>query len=174
MASELKVDVLLDGSGNQFDGSQLGNVGKVLQVVNVEDKTRTQINSHDPIQLMSCTITPSSANSKILIQLSVAVGDTDDWGLRLTRNGTTIKGTGYSASYSDPNCFVCHDQFDMGNYEIYTMAWNFMDTPATTSPVTYILYSDSFGGNTGLFNYNRDNANTGAGQSSMTLWEIGA
>ena len=147
-------------------------VGSVLQVVSVEDRTRIQINTHDPVNLMSISITPRSSSSKILINISVAIGDTDDFGLKLYRNSTAIKGTGYSSDYSDPNCFIGHDQFEMGPYEIYTQSWSFVDLPNLSSQITYTLKSDSTGGNTGLFNYNRCNAGAGAGVSTMTLMEI--
>jgi len=73
MASTIKVDEILDSQGNQFDGSQLGNVGKVLNVyttsVSGSGNISTSSTTHVGIGL-SLTVTPTTANSKFLIFFS--------------------------------------------------------------------------------------------------------
>ena len=149
-----------------------GTGGGVLQVAQTVSSSRISLNTYTDTLLLSCTITPTLSTSKIMININLAVGDTDDWGFMLKRNGTVIKNHGYSSSYSDPNCFASGDQFDMGIYEHYNLSWIFIDAPATTSSATYEIWWNPQGGNTGVLFLNRDSGGSGQGQSMLTLTEL--
>lgn len=138
MASTIKVDEILDSQGNQFDGSQLGNVGKVLQVKSFHDSSVASqyINStsYQPTSL-EISITPSSVNSKILILMGAGVGFDDTDGAQIfaglfRNNSVEINSMSIGRDY-------------------VSSAWNtsfhmsYLDNPQTTSSITYTLYGKS-------------------------------
>ena len=127
--------------------------GAVLQVVNTTSNTShsgsgsgTVLNLTD----LTTTITPSSVSSKILVMPMLAqfmVGNTAGWKLVVTRNGTQI--------YNPGSAYEVYQQASSGtmgdNYG--RSSWAFMDSPNTTSSVTYtfslVLYSNQAGINYG-------------------------
>lgn len=97
MASTIKVDQIQDSNGNQFDGSQLGNVGKVLQVKHVVcSPTRYTISSHELVAIpeLSISFTPISPTSTLLIRASVHSSETHAASFGFQKNGTNIGGAG--------------------------------------------------------------------------------
>ena len=108
--------------------------GAVLQVVSTTktDSFSTSSGSFIDITGFSLSITPTSATSKILIQVVVSVGIAAGNGLfNLVRGSTNIAqstgGTGNQTMIANQG----------GTYSMQTLPIIFLDSPATTSATTY-------------------------------------
>lgn len=136
--------------------------GTIKQVVSATQGsvTSTSSSSYVDISGMSVTITPSSASNKIWIIVSMggaASGGITD--VPVLRNGSTIGNVP----------FTFYDNGD-GN-TIHGASYNYLDSPATTSAVTYKLQWRNQGGTTTYLNANR----SGGGNtrtSSITVMEV--
>ena len=180
--SKLEVDAIEPQSGTTLtlgasgdtitipSGATLSNsgtatgFGKVLQVVQNRLTTLLSTTSGTFVEAtgFNVSITPSSASSKILVMVSTCVQNTGaDVGtyVTLARNSTVLEANG----------LMFHKQASGESYFFAsTAAFNYLDTPSTTSAITYkvYIYSSSAGG-TAQVNY--DN-NVG----TITAIEIGA
>ena len=142
--------------------------GTVLQVkfLSFEDLlTRTGTNYAD-ISGFNLSITPYSANNKILVtvQMAQAMSGSTTLLYRLLR-GTTVLSENPNIGASD--AFINHFSDDAGFYHTVRP---FLDSPATTSAITYKLQYRVDGG-TGYVNRHAGGTDYG-GTSSMTLMEI--
>ncbi len=138
MPSEIK------GSSN-FDSD---SAGKVLQVVSIS-KTDTFSNSTSgwsDITGLSATITPTLSTSKILVLSQITIG-TDSgniWALRLLRDATLINMGDASGTYGRG---IKNASFRETNSE-ENVSVSFLDSPATTSAVTYKIQCNTENGYT--------------------------
>jgi hypothetical protein len=150
------------------------NLGKVLQVVQTtknDTTSTTTTGSFVDITGMSVSITPSSASNKVLVMFSIstsnATGDQNDC-IQLVRDSTNIaSGTGASTV----NCTLF--MRENSSASIQTGSMTFLDSPATTSAVTYKLQWRASSGGTLYLN------RRGAGTefitfSTITVMEIAA
>jgi hypothetical protein len=121
------------------------------------------------------TITPTSASSKILIQIQLSTGQSTSgwstsWGVQ--RNSTNIGG-GASLYGAVAGVWVATDAYSSDN-QIYGLSQSYLDSPASISTLTYqIMYYGE--GNTGYLNRvtNTGSAtNYATGISTITLMEI--
>lgn len=161
-----------DGTSNETVTIPSVGVGKVLQVLYDETTTVGVMSAaHPALTDVGCeiTITPSSASSKILILGSVGGIYKDSAVNGFTRTsivkdgsvlqnmdliigwtGTTTKASGSSS----------------GAY---------LDSPNTTSPVTYKLQIGNGSNNTATIRWNNYNGSSGVlGSSSITVMEVAA
>lgn len=147
MTSLIKVDSIQTAAGGTPTASSLGigGVGKIGQVVSTNLSSTVSISSSSTstfadISGLSVNITPTSTSSKIYISYicNIAVGDGSKH-IRLMRDSTAINigdagqaNQVRSSSTSRPTS---------GNYDldIAPIAGNFLDSPNTTSQVTYKL-----------------------------------
>lgn len=112
--------------------------GTILQVQSgVYEGANTSISSTSYTTTpLTATITPSSTSSKILIQASMPLDD--NAGIRIDttvyRNGTNI-GSGKNSN----NSLSTMNPISQGR-EIMQMGLLYMDTPASTSALTYTIY----------------------------------
>jgi hypothetical protein len=147
-------------------GQELYAAGHVVQVVSTTktDVFTTTSASFVDIAGLSLAITPTSASSKVLVQVNVSLGGVDNYyaEFNLTRNGTTIgayTGGGGTAGF-------------MGQNSVNS----FLDSPASTSSLTYQLQIASMNGAAPSLYVNRtaDQATTVrcTGVSTLTLMEI--
>lgn len=145
-------------------GTMLTNktAGTVLQVVNAQSTTPTAVNNSTTFSSLSlsASITPTSATSKILVLLSVTGLSSNSAiaGVKIQRNGSDIRTYG----------FVAH--FNSTTGMSHTNGMNYLDSPASTSALTYSVLGNSNQGLT-TFQYS-DGAGTQV--SSITLMEIAA
>ena len=164
MASTIKVDEILDSQGNQFDGSQLGNVGKILNVYNVVCSTTVATTSTVPLDIPeTITLTPISANSKFLLTAIV-------------HHYTQDSGTGWSAARYNfkRNGTILRNTDDYGSGKVSTVntrtmmavPLEYLDSPNTTSSITYKTQVRTRNGYVNEFNQ--------YGYGSFTIYEIGA
>lgn len=103
-------------------------------------------------------ITPSSVSSKILVLLYAPFWQTNGYGgnamLTVYRNGAAFINSG-----TDIVVFSAPGQNDYGS-----VSFNYLDSPATTSTVTYQVYIKADSGGNAFFN--------GTGAATLTLLEI--
>jgi hypothetical protein len=156
--------------------------GAVLQVVSTDYTGTTSSSSATPVNVsgFSVSITPKFANSKIFVLVSVAFGFANDSYpyVLLTRNGTSI-GTGTSATGVQINTFLSGSGTNLSGstpYRFHHAAKNFLDSPNTTSSLTYqIQFASPYNGYVGYINRQDAIPNTVYTQypsSSITVMEI--
>jgi len=147
MTSIIKVDTLQKANGATPTAADLGinTTGNVLQVVTVNHSTVvSSTNSTFVDSGLSCAITPKFSTSKIMILVDQNGRiETSTWmGYRILRDTTEIKGVGYYL-------------FDNNSTNNSSISFNFLDSPNTTSEVTYkTQFMRSQGGGTVKVNDN--------------------
>lgn len=148
--------------------------GKVLQVVSVvkTDTFTTTSASFTDLTGLSVSITPSSASNKIMIYANVNAIGVNDGSIRLMRDSTAICIGDASSSR-----FRISSGINRGNYEALPSSIIFLDSPSTTSSITYKVQGNTDGG--GTFYLNRevsdpDNTSAGRSASTITVMEISA
>ena len=156
-----------------YGNGQLFN--QVLQVVKTDIFSTTSTSWVD-ITGMTVNITPKSANSKILIMGDLKIGGTSNCSVNiaLVRNGTQIyigdtRGSRQRVTYATSN--------DTNLNDVYASCNVYLDSPATTSAVTYKFQMRTEAGNTGTGYLNTDgeNPDTQEGStsaSSITVMEV--
>jgi hypothetical protein len=122
---------------------------------------------------MSVNITPRNASNRVLILTSVCTGSNDAAQFyRIVRDSTVIC-VGTSVSSREPVSMSNQGMQANGN-AVVTLHQNFLDSPATTSSVTYKLQYRNQGG---TIYVNRsfgdtDNNNFARGASTITVMEL--
>jgi hypothetical protein len=113
--------------------------GAVLQVVTVNKTDIFSVSSQTftDITGLSLSITPTSSSSKILVLASVAIGASTDFAyIRLLRNGTVID-VGDVASNRVQVTGAINYPNAAPSYITTQVPVTYLDSPATTSSVTY-------------------------------------
>ena len=176
MASTLKVDILQDSGGNNLVTSNGSGVitaagfGKIGQVVQAETTTETlnTANSY-ATSTLSGTITPSSTSSKILVITSSSLRTFGDGTNSSGRNALaalfrgTVSGTKlqeHKVGLTDRSASTSN-----GTQAWNTVAFNYLDNPATNSAQIYTV------GMSGSGSCEIQAQQTGY-KSTMTLMEI--
>jgi hypothetical protein len=144
--------------------------GKVLQVVSATTSTAVTISSTTNTDTgITATITPTASTSKILVLISGSVWGSASsvtsffMGGRLVRGATTIMDQG---AYGVAGIQVAGSNATMGIGSM--MAFNYLDSPATTSATTYKLQART--NSAGALYWQQDNICA----STIVLMEIGA
>lgn len=139
--------------------------GTVLQVVNATTSTAVTSSSSTYADTnLTATITPTSTTSKILVVCmnnggyKTAAYAGAFLGMRLMRNSTVLNVFEYGAGYNN----ALQDNW------FATTGFNFLDSPATTSAVTYKTQFANIG-NAGVVALQGNSAT-----SAITLMEIAA
>ena len=148
---------LIDGSidtahiGTDQITSAILPAGSVLQVVTATYATETTTTSNTFVSTgFSASITPSATSSKILCLVHLAglltYTNTEVEMATLFRDSTNL-GTGAGATASTYDAFVTH--WDNTSDQTATSAsFSVLDSPSTTSAITYTPKFGSTGGNT--------------------------
>ena len=159
--------ITLKGSGQ--------TIVQVVQAVKTDVFSATTSTATD-ITGMSASITPSSASNKILVSVNMTYGTDNDGYPRITllRNGTGIyigDASGTCSRVSIPMNNVVQS-----SVMLTTAQMLYLDSPATTSAVTYKLQVATYLGRNFYLNRsvsNSDaNANCMSAPSSITLMEV--
>ena len=145
--------------------------GSIVQVVT--NNTSTQVaNTTDggSADLMSVTITPTSASNKVMIMITGFFGQGNPNGaVQLVRGSTSIaEGTG---SFGGASGYISYDDQMGSQYTMESHAFHFVDTPNTTSATTYLMRTSSH--TTVYFNRSRQDS-SGRSSSTITAMEIQA
>jgi hypothetical protein len=136
--------------------------GKVLQVLTATDSTQRTTTSTSFVtasNTLSVDITPSAASSKVLIMISTVIGN------------NTAEAQAISTIYRDSTNLGDStkgmlDTYHFGGTTRQSASLIFLDSPSSTSELTYQLYVRGTGGTTEI-NYN-------GGKGSIIVMEIGA
>jgi hypothetical protein len=165
--------LVTDASGNlSFSGT-----GKILQVIS-DTKTDTQSfqsQSFQTISGLSVSITPSSSSNKVLVHYSVSVSCNNYGMFNLRRAGTEIlRGD------ADGNRTRCtFESGVMNQYEMQICSGTFLDSPSSTSALTYDIQCatpDSSSSELFINRYKTDNNSSYVGRatSTITVMEVAA
>jgi hypothetical protein len=139
--------------------------------LNTSFSTSGTYNSWVDVTGLSVTITPTSASNKILVSFQIMGVSTSNGWVRLVRDSTAIS-VGTTAG-TRPAVSSANMTSGNGNIQLQDSGV-FLDSPATTSAVTYKIQLIT---DTGTFYINRttndsDNVYSGRGVSSITVQEI--
>ena len=148
----------LDVTGATVTGLSAGKIGQVLQTVKT-DVFQTSSSSFTDVTGLSVSITPSATTSKILCICTGIYGKTvnDNFHHQLVRDSTALL-----ANILDPGT-------DTNQTEVFSV--QFLDSPSSTSALTYKLQIKNDG--TNPVNINRNNAgSTDRGDSTITVMEV--
>ena len=151
--------------------------GSVLQVVEGRLTTAVETTSTSFTDTgLSVSITPTSASSKILIMVSInSISASNGTGVHVrTRRGTTdiINNTQPSQACNDAWFCGGGQNFTNNNRQRASGTISLLDSPATTSPITYVTqFRCTDGGSTAYINRLGLTAGNGS-VSTITLMEI--
>ena len=175
MASQLRVDKIVP-----VDGVPSGGGGGIIQVVQ-SFKTDTSSSSVQggllTDHVLTQSITPKFSTSKVLVEFHVMCSSSSTMnrlGAVITRNGSPIGVADDTGDNKTENtvCIVAN----FAN-EPYTLSGKFLDSPATTSAVTYGIKIRTGTSSTITIQFNRQGTESNniyimRGTSSLTLMEI--
>tara|TARA_A100001035_G_C27630541_1_gene429797 strand:+ start:238 stop:786 length:549 start_codon:yes stop_codon:yes gene_type:complete len=180
MASELRVNRIIPVNGVPTNGG-----GGVIQTVQSVVTSNSSGTGGTPASVMTASITPTRIDSKVLVLADFNVGSSNNYNItaRLYR-GTGGSGTQIyfgDASGNRPRVTRTITTYDgtSSNYMQIPVQIIYLDSPSTTSQITYDLrlaayQTQQWSFNRSIINQN-DTANgeyDGQNASSMTLMEI--
>jgi hypothetical protein len=152
-------------TGTVTAGTFSGITGRVVQIVSNVTSNSAETTSTSYVSANhSVSITPTSANSKILVMQTGTLAQPGDGGpswnaiATIYRDSTNLAGSN--------NSFAGQNTGYSGS--IYsTIAMSYLDTPSTTNSVTYTVYIKNITGGSALYNWGFS-----AGRSVITAMEI--
>ncbi len=155
--------------------------GTVLQVVSNTYKSSDAYalaNTFQQATSLNTSITPTSASSKVLIRVVIYIGETGAGsytGFRLTKDGSEIVAARGETNGSRKLLSGAAGALST-NSDYQCICAEYLDSPATTSSVTYGVQVTGFNSRTFYINITGNgDANAGVSSaSSMTLMEIAA
>ena len=162
------------------DGLASGSSGGIIQVKSVvkTDLFNTASSSFTDITGLSVSITPTRADSKILFQFHLGSfqnqNNTSRAFVRMVRDSTAIC-VGDAATGHECTAAVCSRASD-DNHTQFPVSMQFLDSPSTTSAVTYKLQAScgNDGGTLYLNSPGTVDAQSGNTASTITVMEISA
>ena len=169
MASQLRVDKIVP-----VDGAPTGGGGGIIQIkqtfLNTATSTTTS-GSFTDISGMSVSITPKFNTSKIFVMItlgSISSAAGISVGFRLLRDSTAV---GNAADTTLQSGFT--NIYEGGDASLFSASHNFLDSPATTSAITYKLQWRNSSGTTYLNRYS-GSSDSYNGSSTITAMEVSA
>ena len=171
----------LDVSG----GTLTPSAGQIVQVVSTTSKSHQ---SHGTTTFahfsgLDCTITPTSANSKIFVSVNIFIGNTNDdnynqfivyrqeaGGSNVSLDVGDVVGSSARVSWGQSGPYT------HAVYEVHNSSWQNLDSPNTTLATTYKLFGRPHATQSRTMFLNRPSDTTDSNRtstvSSMTLMEI--
>lgn len=174
-------------SGQVLTAAEMNALRGAFRILQVVSTTKTDTFSASigsgadtAITGLSATITPTSADSKILVMFQAAGARANDlpyFFVRLYRGATEI-GSGATAS-NRTSVIQASGIVAVDTTAIGPVSGHFLDSPATTSATTYALHAANVGTGTHTYYVNRsqddvDAANFPRTSSSITVMEVSA
>ena len=140
-----------------IDASKLTGVGAIAgQVINVytaTDSTQRSSNSQTfttASNTLSITMTPTSSSNKVLLMVHTKVQTNGNYTTySFFRDSTNLAGASNA-------CFGSAYNIGGGDAGTENVSFNFLDSPSTTSSITYSLRFRSNDANTSKFNFQPD------------------
>ena len=182
-------DVTLGDSGDTFtipSGATITNsgtatgFGKVLQVVSaVKTDTASTTSSTLASTGLEAAITPSATSNKVLILISANMGTKDDVApyFQINRDSTVLTGALGDAASSRVRT-AGRTQYQYSSYNIFPVPIIYLDSPSSTSALTYKLMwaqgapTSSFVSYLNRSQQDADTGYSGRSSSTITLMEI--
>jgi len=169
--------ITLNGNGviSGITDYDSGDVGRILQV---KSATKTDVDTYNQMTMTNITgltvnITPSSTNSKILLIAYVNLAaDTAVPFWQFARNGTGI-ALGTSSGYQHNTTGFLYNATTTSGYALTAIGANHLDSPSTTSQITYSCQWKSSSANTTVYINRRPNDNYVNVVSCLTAMEVG-
>tara|TARA_Y100000401_G_scaffold83752_1_gene69036 strand:- start:231 stop:731 length:501 start_codon:yes stop_codon:yes gene_type:complete len=158
------------------DGSN-STTGRQIQVVMATDTTYRSAGEGTSILAVQCSITPSDSNNNILIQTHFTChGPAEDWIIKLERSvGGSDTVIGNSDNGTVNRNGLVGGSSRGGGWEMKNHSVVYLDSPGTTSTVTYSIYP-RFTGGSGTIGVNRTQNSTGSDSDGtravMVLTEV--
>ena len=153
--------------------------GKVLQVVHTYTITKTDIAQGTNTNILSASITPSSASNKILAVMQVNASNRTDAYLPYCDIGIILKrGSSNADNLNSTGNQPAHATFAPSGETSNTCTSLVLDSPATTSSITYHInvasWERTVGINQSYYGTTTTYAYHSQGVSTLTLLEIAA
>ena len=157
------------------------SAGSILQVVSTvkTDTASTTSSSWSAVSGLSATITPSSSSSKIYIMVTLTAssnaGVNAGGAFRIYKGGSHLSA---SSGDADSNRITSFGQATSGAnqaWKVHNVAYNYLDSPSTTSATTYAIYWRAEHGNgswLGRGYSDTDNTDRVRTPSTITLMEV--
>ena len=182
--SQLNVDTLGAQTGTSISVASGHTIsGHISQVVNATDTTVASYTSTagqgQKLGSLQLSITPKSTSSKIFLMTSLMIsGNNRYWEMNFYRDSTRL-GDADTATGSRRNIF---HQAGIGDftdiiYQMIPFQMHYLDSPSSTSDITYSVYAQNY--STPTIYYNRPQNDTNAAyihraRSVITAMEINA
>lgn len=153
--------------------------GKVLQVINATKSDTNSTTSGTAVTTgLEASITPSATSNKVLVLVSFAYSADSDVNsvFQLYRDSTAIHLADAASFRVRASAGTLYQKANA--QDIYSASINCLDTPSTTSSITYALYYfRGYGATSNPVYLNRSHTDTDTNQykraiSSITLMEI--
>ena len=166
------------------DGLPSGSAGGIIQIRQTLKTDSFNTNSQNLVDItgMSVSITPTRSDSKILVQVHLSFGGDDNmYGqVRLVRDpgDQTVGGsTAVSGNQRNGTFGVNTPNGANGQYKMYSAECKILDSPASTSALTYKLQVASTNTSGNNFYLNRPSNNDNqqyiiGGSSTITAMEV--
>ena len=180
MSSIIRVDNIQTSSGGSATASSLGISGTVGQIVSTTLSSTVSISSASTsnfvdISGLSVNITPTSTSSKIFIFYVVHAGaDTGSRHIRLMRDSTAICIGDAAGSSQIRSTSTARPSNPVYDYDAANMAGQFLDSPSSSSQITYKLQATLGATYNGTFYVNRMRTYIDADYSSVMQSTISA
>ena len=165
-------------SGTLDTLKRAGNILQVISTTKTDQFTSTAYDFTD-VTGMSVSITPASASNKILINFELQVGGTANSyaAFRLLRDSTHIGVS--TVTDTDWKVATLGSLSHENSYQLENTGTSFLDSPNTTSAITYKLQVSSYSNRTVSINYPTSTGNsagsyTATGISTITGMEVAA
>lgn len=159
-------------SSGKLSSSRMSS-GSIIQVVSTTKSDTFSTTSSTFVDLtgLSASITPISTSSKILVLVSVSRGVSIDAisRFRLDRNGTSI-AIGDTAGSRTRASIAMYFGSSATTFQIDTAHLSFLDSPSSTSSLTYKVQCATDG--TGTLYINRNSADADSSASNRTISTI--
>ena len=164
-------------AGSVLTAAEMNDLRGAFRILQVNSTTLTtpftsSSTTYTIVTGLSVSITPSSTSSKILV--IAHINGTNDVAvegmtLQLQRDSTAIAvGTGGTSAFSAALYESVSASFAMANASVTVL-----DSPATTSAITYAIYAKNNGAGTFYINRTKSSSNARAA-STITVMEISA
>lgn len=171
--------LFVDTINEKTNGNGIYIPGHIVQIKQTVDDTQVTVTGTTFTDVLSVSITPSSTSSKILVLTDVALSLTSAHGTaRLLRDSANIYFGSSAGSRQEGFASLYAGSGTDDSYSIRRYAIQYLDSPATTSSVTYKVQTRG-AGSTGYTIYmNRSGLDGNSAfytytASSITVMEIG-
>ncbi len=180
-ASDRTLTLPGDADGTIATTATAGKILQVVQTVKTDQFTSTAY-AYTDVTGMSVSITPASASNKILINFELQVGGTANnyASFRLLRDSTHIGvPTGSGVLGGGARVGTLGSLSHENSYQLENTGTSFLDSPNTTSAITYKLQVSGYSNRNISINVptstsTASNSYTATGISTITVMEVAA